>query len=57
MKRKIIRIGNSYGVIIPKTVLKILEWDVNELSAEIKLKKRVMIIKKESKISRILSRK
>ena len=57
MKRKIIKIGNSYGVIIPKSVLKILEWDASELSVEIKPKKRVMIIRKESKISKILGRK
>jgi len=57
MKRKIIRIGNSYGVIIPKNILRILDWDVRELSAEIDTKKKVMIIRKESKITRILGRK
>ncbi len=57
MRRKIIRVGNSYGVIIPKNILQILDWDIKELIAEIDTKKRVMIIRKESKISKILSRK
>lgn len=45
MKRKIIRIGNSYGIIIPKNILKILDWDVRELEAEIDTKKREMVVK------------
>ena len=57
MRRKIIRVGNSYGVIIPKNILQILDWDIKELIAEIDTKKKVMIIRKESKITRILGRK
>lgn len=49
MKRKIIRIGNSYGIIIPKNILKIMDWDVRELSAEIDTKRREMVIKKPRK--------
>lgn len=47
MKRKIIRIGNSYGVIIPKDVMKVLGWDVRELDVEIDLDKREMVVKKK----------
>lgn len=47
MKRKIIRIGNSYGVIIPKNVMKVLGWDVRKLDVEINLDKREMIVKKK----------
>ena len=57
MRRKIIRVGNSYGVIIPKNILQILDWDIKELIAEIDTKKKVMIIRKEGKISKILGRK
>jgi len=46
MKRKIVRIGNSYGIIIPKTILRLLEWDVNELDVEIDLLQKRMTIKK-----------
>jgi antitoxin component of MazEF toxin-antitoxin module len=46
MNRKIIRIGNSYGIIIPKNILKILDWDVRELEAKIDTQKRELIIKK-----------
>lgn len=46
MNRKIIRIGNSYGIIIPKNILKILDWDVRELEAQIDTKKGEMVIKK-----------
>jgi len=49
MKRKIIRIGNSYGVIIPKNILKILDWDVRELEANIDTKKKELVIKKAQK--------
>lgn len=49
MDRKIIRIGNSYGVIIPKNILKILDWDVRELEAKIDTKKKEMVIKKAKK--------
>jgi antitoxin component of MazEF toxin-antitoxin module len=49
MDRKIIRIGNSYGVIIPKNILKILDWDVRELEAKIDTKKREMVIRKAEK--------
>lgn len=48
MKRKIIRIGNSYGIIIPKHLLKILDWDVRELEARIDTKRKELIIKKEN---------
>lgn len=47
MKRKIIRIGNSYGIIIPKSVLKLFDWDVRELEAEIDQRKRELIIRKK----------
>jgi len=46
MKRKIVRIGNSYGIIIPKTILRLLEWDVKELDVEIDLLQKRMVIKK-----------
>jgi len=46
MKRKIVRIGNSYGIIIPKTILRLLEWDVKELDVEIDLLQKKMTIKK-----------
>jgi len=49
MKRKIIRIGNSFGVIIPKNILKVLDWDVRYLDIEIDLKKEVLTIKKKKK--------
>lgn len=49
MKRKIVRIGNSYGIIIPKNILKIMDWDVNQLSAELDTKKQEIIIKRERK--------
>lgn len=49
MKRKIIKIGNSYGIIIPKHILKIMDWDVRELSAEIDTKKKEMVVKREEK--------
>jgi len=47
MKRKIIRIGNSYGIIIPKNILKIMDWDVRALEAEIDTKKKQMIVRKK----------
>jgi len=49
MQRKIIRIGNSYGVIIPKNILKILDWNVRELDAQIDTKKQELVIKKVKK--------
>lgn len=49
MNRKIIRVGNSYGVIIPKNILKILDWDVRELEAEIDTRKKEMVIKRVKK--------
>ncbi len=49
MNRKIIRIGNSYGVIIPKNILKILDWDVRELKAELDTEKRELVIRKAGK--------
>lgn len=49
MNRKIIRIGNSFGIIIPKNILKILDWDVRELEARIDTKKKEMVIKKAEK--------
>ncbi len=49
MKRKIIRIGNSYGIIIPKNILKILDWDVRELEAKIDTEKRELVIKRIKK--------
>ena len=48
MKRKIIRIGNSYGIIIPKNIFKIMDWDVNELEVTINTNKKEMVIKKAS---------
>ncbi len=47
MKRKIVRIGNSYGIIIPKNILKILDWDVRELEANINTKKKEMVVRKK----------
>lgn len=49
MNRKIIRIGNSYGVIIPKNILKIMDWDVRELEAKIDTKKQKLVIKRVKK--------
>lgn len=49
MHRKIIRIGNSYGVIIPKNILKILDWDVRKLEAKIDTEKKELIIKRSKK--------
>lgn len=49
MQRKIVRIGNSYGIIIPKIILKVLDWDVRELSARIDTEKQELIIKKIKK--------
>jgi len=49
MKRKIIRIGNSYGIIIPQYILKMLDWDVRELEAEIDTKEEHLIIRKFKK--------
>ncbi len=49
MQRKIIRIGNSYGIIIPKNILKILDWDVRELDAQIDTTKQELVIKKVKK--------
>ena len=49
MKRKIIRIGNSYGIIIPQYILKLLDWDVRELDAQIDTKEQHLIIKKVKK--------
>lgn len=49
MKRKIIRIGNSYGIIIPKNILKILDWDVRELEAKIDTRKQELVIKRSKK--------
>ena len=46
MKRKIIRIGNSYGIIIPQYILKMLDWDVRELDAQIDTKREELVIKK-----------
>ena len=46
MKRKIVRIVNSYGIIIPKNILKIMDWDVRELDAEIDTKKKVLVVRK-----------
>lgn len=47
MQRKIIRIGNSYGIIIPKNILKLLDWDIRALDARIDTEKKELIIKKE----------
>lgn len=47
MKRKIIRIGNSYGIIIPKNILKIMDWDIRELEATINTNKKEMVVKKK----------
>jgi antitoxin component of MazEF toxin-antitoxin module len=48
MNRKIIRIGNSYGMIIPKNILKILDWDVRELEAKIDTEKKELVVKKRA---------
>jgi len=50
MQRKIVRIGNSFGVIIPKNILKVLDWDVRHLDIKIDLKKEEMIIKRKKKL-------
>lgn len=47
MNRKIVRIGNSYGIIIPKNILIILDWDVRELEVTIDTKKKEMVVKKK----------
>lgn len=47
MKRKIVKIGNSYGIIIPKNILKIMDWDVRELIAEIDTKKKEIVVRKK----------
>lgn len=47
VKRKIVRIGNSYGVIIPKNILKVLNWDVDSLNMTIDLKKEQLIIERK----------
>jgi len=47
MQRKIVRIGNSFGVIIPKNILKVLDWDVRYLDIRIDLKKEELIIKRK----------
>jgi len=49
MKRKIIRIGNSYGIIIPQYIFKLLSWDIRELDAQIDTKKAELVIKKAKK--------
>ncbi len=46
MKRKIVRIGNSYGIIIPKNILKIMDWDVRELDAQINTEKKELVVRK-----------
>jgi antitoxin component of MazEF toxin-antitoxin module len=46
VQRKIIRVGNSYGIIIPKNILKILDWDIKALEAKIDTKKKELIIRK-----------
>jgi len=48
-KRKIIRIGNSYGIIIPQNILKLLSWDVRELDAQIDTKREELVIRKTKK--------
>jgi antitoxin component of MazEF toxin-antitoxin module len=48
MKRKIIRIGNSYGIIIPKNIFKIMDWDVHALEAELDTKKKELVVKSAS---------
>jgi antitoxin component of MazEF toxin-antitoxin module len=47
MQRKIIRIGNSYGIILPKNILKIMDWDVHALEATIDTAKKQLVIKKK----------
>jgi antitoxin component of MazEF toxin-antitoxin module len=47
MRRKIIKIGNSYGIIIPKSVLKIMDWNVSFLDAQIDTARKHLIIKKK----------
>ena len=48
-KRKIVRVGNSYGIIIPQNILKLLSWDVRELDAQIDTKREELVIKKIKK--------
>lgn len=48
-KRKIVRVGNSYGIIIPQNIMKLLSWDVRELEAYIDTKKEQLVIKKVQK--------
>lgn len=48
-KRKIVRVGNSYGIVIPRNILRLLSWDVRELDAQIDTKKEQIVIKKIKK--------
>ena len=50
MKRKIVRIGNSYGIIIPRNILKIMDWDVRELDAQIDTEKKELVVRKIRKV-------
>lgn len=47
MQRKIIRIGNSYGIVLPKNLLKIMDWDVNSLEVTIDTAKKQLVVKKK----------
>jgi antitoxin component of MazEF toxin-antitoxin module len=47
MKRKIIRVGNSYGIIIPKHLLKFMDWNVDFLDAQIDTVKKQLVIRKK----------
>ena len=47
MRRKIIRIGNSYGIIIPKNILKIMDWDVHALEVIVDPAKKRLVVQKK----------
>ena len=44
MERKIIRIGNSYGIIIPKHILKVMGWDIRKLEATLDIPARKLVV-------------
>ena len=47
MQWKIIRIGNSYGIILPKNILKIMDWDVHSLEVIVDTAKQQLMVKKK----------
>ena len=50
MKRKIIRVGNSFGLLIPKSILKLMDWKSEELEADIDINKKEIKIYKKKKM-------